>query len=478
MRCRHGRAIPSVLFFCLAAFAQPQAPDTLWTRTFGGHGWDYAESVVSTPDGGCAIAGYASDDTVASHAFILRVNGQGDSLWGRRYGPPESSARAICLATDEGFIFGGIAQDSSIADGCLSKVDEQGQQQWREVYDAGWNMLDIRAIRPTVDGGYIVGACGPGLSMSLLRTDSRGQEIWRCPFYAGTPFWVAGVGELADGSFLLAGTCDGPPPTYYATAFLAKASATGDSLWMRRYVSDTTTWCTGMTLTADGGGLLCCHRDLGRPRAEIYLLRVDGEGNPLWMRALDDGGNSGANDAVELADGNFIVAGLTSSYGAQQSDYFLLKLSATGDSLWMRLYGTSGVEQAPRLAGSAETGFILAGWTLVPGRRWDIYVVKTAPLLPVDPPPAEIVHRFRLYPAYPNPFNGGTTISFELDHDSDVVLAVFDVLGKEVATLWSGRQAAGRHWVVWNAESLPSGSYFCRLSGDRTSQTSRLLLLK
>jgi len=74
----------------------------------------------------------------------------------------------------------------------------------------------------------------------------------------------------------------------------------------------------------------------------------------------------------------------------------------------------------------------------------------------------------------PNPAQARTTLRFSLDRESDVELAVFDVTGRAVATLTSGRRSAGAHTVEWAAEALPSGTYLVRLRTERGTITQRL----
>jgi len=82
---------------------------------------------------------------------------------------------------------------------------------------------------------------------------------------------------------------------------------------------------------------------------------------------------------------------------------------------------------------------------------------------------------------YPNPFNSTVTIEYALARPREVELAIYDVLGKQVTTLFTGERAPGVHQEKWSADGLPSGLYFARLSavGDVTlSHTVKLLLLK
>ncbi|MBI3765238.1 MAG: T9SS type A sorting domain-containing protein, partial [Ignavibacteriales bacterium] len=76
-------------------------------------------------------------------------------------------------------------------------------------------------------------------------------------------------------------------------------------------------------------------------------------------------------------------------------------------------------------------------------------------------------------------FNPSTTIKYSLNSRQYVRLGVFNVLGEEIATLVDGRQEAGEHEVVWNAETIPSGVYFYRLTTEKNSiVTRRMVLMK
>lgn len=85
---------------------------------------------------------------------------------------------------------------------------------------------------------------------------------------------------------------------------------------------------------------------------------------------------------------------------------------------------------------------------------------------------------FTLHANYPNPFNASTTISFSVDTDTEVDLAIYDVLGRRVATLFNGPVNAGTHRVNLNAGDLSSGVYFYRLAADGNDAVNRMTLLK
>jgi hypothetical protein len=92
--------------------------------------------------------------------------------------------------------------------------------------------------------------------------------------------------------------------------------------------------------------------------------------------------------------------------------------------------------------------------------------------------PAALPTTATLSQNFPNPFNPTTSIDFTLTQYQTASLKVFDMLGREIATLASGQLAAGPHSVEFNAQTLPGGVYFYRLSAGTQSFTRKMLLLK
>jgi photosystem II stability/assembly factor-like uncharacterized protein len=92
--------------------------------------------------------------------------------------------------------------------------------------------------------------------------------------------------------------------------------------------------------------------------------------------------------------------------------------------------------------------------------------------------PSEKPTSFALEQNYPNPFNPSTVIRYQLAVSSQTTLKVYDVLGREVATLVNERQAAGNHDVKFDASKLTSGIYFYRLTVGGYTQTKKMLFVK
>ncbi len=78
--------------------------------------------------------------------------------------------------------------------------------------------------------------------------------------------------------------------------------------------------------------------------------------------------------------------------------------------------------------------------------------------------PEVVANAFRLFQNYPNPFNASTKIRYAIPEDSEVRITIYDIRGREVAELVSGRMESGIHEVEWDASEVSSGVYLCRLS--------------
>ena len=106
---------------------------------------------------------------------------------------------------------------------------------------------------------------------------------------------------------------------------------------------------------------------------------------------------------------------------------------------------------------------------MVVGNGFDTFGLSREFIIPTE---------FSLSPAYPNPFNPVTTLSFAIPVDSEVSLSIYNLQGREVVSLINGNMDAGYHSVVWNADSHSSGVYFVKMVTGEFVNTQKLMLVK
>lgn len=102
-------------------------------------------------------------------------------------------------------------------------------------------------------------------------------------------------------------------------------------------------------------------------------------------------------------------------------------------------------------------------------RTCDVGTSESGDAIPID---------YFLSQNYPNPFNPMTTIRYGLPQAGEVRIAVYNILGQQVATLANDFQAAGSYSVIWNATNVPSGTYFVQMRTGTDIRAIKMLLLK
>ncbi|MBC8044729.1 MAG: DUF4876 domain-containing protein [Rhizobacter sp.] len=139
--------------------------------------------------------------------------------------------------------------------------------------------------------------------------------------------------------------------------------------------------------------------------------------------------------------------------------------------------GTYVAQSASRKVAATENGRVILQDTDNSG---DDFVMGT-PVVPTLAAPEEnraTPKGFALAQNYPNPFNPNTVVGYQLTAASQVSLKVFDVLGREVATLVNEKQSAGNYAVNFNAAGFTSGVYFYRLQTGNNVATKKMMLVK
>jgi photosystem II stability/assembly factor-like uncharacterized protein len=135
-----------------------------------------------------------------------------------------------------------------------------------------------------------------------------------------------------------------------------------------------------------------------------------------------------------------------------------------------------------------DTEHILYSSSLIDANNWFIaggtyndgiiYKSTNGGAIGIQPISSEIPNQFSLYQNFPNPFNPTTKIKFQIAKSGDVKLVIFDVLGREAATLVNENLNPGTYEVTWDAGRYPSGVYFYRLITQDYSETKKMVFLK
>jgi hypothetical protein len=117
----------------------------------------------------------------------------------------------------------------------------------------------------------------------------------------------------------------------------------------------------------------------GAGSADVWVLKLDTNGNLQtgWPKTYGGTSRDAANSIHQTTDGGFIVAGVTSSSGAGYADFWILKLNASGDLVWQKTYGGINDDIARSIQQTSDGGYIVAGETSSSGAgNADFWILK------------------------------------------------------------------------------------------------------
>ncbi len=144
---------------------------------------------------------------------------------------------------------------------------------------------------------------------------------------------------------------------------ISAVQAQPDSLWTRTYGGAGADSAFCVQPTADGGFIAVGGTDsYGAGWSDILLLKTDSDGDTLWSRIYGGIDSDFARCVRQTADGGYIVAGGTYSYGGGEADIYLIRTDSIGDTLWTFTYGDTLDETAYSVVEADDGGFVVAGY--------------------------------------------------------------------------------------------------------------------
>ncbi len=358
--------------------------DTLWTRTYGGISLEWSRCVSATSDGGYIIAGMTwSFGAGREDVYLVKTDSDGDTLWTRTYGGSDHDrGNSVQQTSDGGYIIAGMTWSFGAGreDVYLVKTDSSGDTLWTRTY-GGWRSEAGNSVQQTSDGGYIIAGYAERLGASadvvLLKTDSSGNTLWTRTYGGSSDEKGYSAQLTSDGGYIIAG---------YTWSFgagrsdvyLLKTDSSGDTLWTRTCGGSDSDWSYSVQQTSDGGYIIAGETEsFGAGDDDVYLVKTDSDGDTLWTRTYGGSGYDRGRSVQQTSDGGYIIAGYTNSFGAGNTDVWLLKTDSSGDTLWTRIYGGRPYDYGRSVEQTSDGGYIIAGDTRSFGTGdYDVWLLR------------------------------------------------------------------------------------------------------
>ena len=495
----------------------------VWAKKAGGTLWEYGYGIATDGSGNSLVTGYfggtatfgaggGNQTTLTSlgdrEIFVAKYDPSGTLVWAKKAGG---------TLADEGYSIATDGSGNSLVTGCFYGTATFGTGEANQTILTSSGIHDIFVAKYDPNGALLWAKLAGGLSWDSgngIVTDGSGNSFVVGYFCQTATF---GAGETNQTVLTSSGSDD---------IFVAKYDPNGALVWAKK--AGGTKYDNGNGIVTDGSGnsyiigIFEGTATFGAGEGnqtvlvssggfEIFVVKYDSNGALVWAKQA--GGTSdddGYGIATDGCSGNSLVTGyfreivtfgvgepnqtaLTSSGG---TDIFIAKYDPNGALMWARKAGGPSDDNGNGIAmdgsgNSFVTGYFqqtatFDGTTMVSSGSGDIFVAKynqDGVLLIELVQFASKVDRFTVLPAYPNPFNPSTTLTYGINADSKVMVQIYNMTGQYITTLVNKEQPQGWHSVQWdgtnnNNEYVPAGLYLSRITSGNDVKTTKLMLLK
>ena len=206
------------------------------------------------------------------------------------------------------------------------------------------------------------------------------QEEWNRTFGGNNPDVAYSVQQTRDEGFIIAGYTKSFGKGR-SDAWLIKVDSNGNEEWNRTFGGKNSDGAYSVRQTADGGYIVAGYTcSFGSGEKDLWLIKTDSNGNEEWNRTFGGFNDESAFSVQRTKDGGYIVAGYTCSFGSGYGDVWLVKTDSNGNEEWNRTFGGRDWDVGYSVQQTSDGGYIIAGYTC----SFNIYSVPDAWLIKTD----------------------------------------------------------------------------------------------
>ncbi|MCX6234615.1 MAG: hypothetical protein NT175_07805 [Bacteroidetes bacterium] len=398
-----------VLSFCFATTNAQTPFSILWQKCFGGSSWDVASSIQQTTDGGYITTGFTESndgDVTGKHGgsdyWVVKINQFGEIQWQKCYGGSSNEgANSIQQTTDGGYVIvgatgsndGDVTGNHGGGDYWVVKIDQFGEIQWQKCFGGSSNDY-AWSIQQTTDDGYVIA----GLTYSnngdvtgnhgggdywVVKLDQSGEIQWQKCFGGSSWDEVRSIQQTTDGGYVVAGytySNDGDVTGTHGDAdyWVVKLSQSGEIQWQKCLGGSSWDEAHSIQQTTDdgyvvGGSTYSNDGDVtGKsegPSADYWVVKLSQSGEIQWQKCLGGSSNDWAFSIQQTIDSAYVVVGYTYSNDGDvtgnhgDADYWVVKLSQSGEIQWQKCFGGSNYDYSFSIQQTIDSGYVVGGTT-------------------------------------------------------------------------------------------------------------------
>jgi hypothetical protein len=366
-------------------------PSSHFCKAIGGKKLEAGVSLIQTSDGGYAITGLTKSFSAGGHdVYVVKLDATGNLQWTKTIGGPESEeGNSLIQTSDGGYAITGFTESFGTGelDVYVVKLDANGNLQWTKTIGGKKEDMGTSLIQAS-DGGYAIAgytfSFGAGeADVYVVKLDANGNLQWTKTIGGKNVDVGSSIIQTSDGGYAIAGGTKSFGAGK-ADVYVVKLDANGNLQWTRTVGGPGNEIGSSLIQTSDGGYVIAgTTASFGAGEADVYLIKLDATGNLQWTKTIGGPEHDGGRSLIQTSDGGYAITGTTSSdelaayFGPAEADIYVVKLDANGNLQWTKTIGGPEHDRGLSLIQTSDGGYALAGSTQSFGAgEWDIYVVK------------------------------------------------------------------------------------------------------
>jgi hypothetical protein len=261
-------------------------------------------------------------------------------------------------------------------DAWVFKLDKNGNKEWDKTF--GESEYDgANSIQQTNDGGYIVAGhtaskgAGQGDAW-VIKLDKNGNKEWDRAFGGSLDDSARSIQQTSDFGYIVAGETRSKEirskSSGFADVWVFKLDKNGNKEWDRAFGGSKYNGASSIQQTTDLGYIVAGYTESkGAGKRDVWIIKLDKNGNKEWDKTFGGSKYDEAKSIQQTSDGGYIVAGYTELKGAGQDDAWLIKLDKNGNKEWDKTFGGSEKDGFSSVSQTHDGGYVAAGHTYSKG---------------------------------------------------------------------------------------------------------------